>query len=259
MPISMKSLSKNNPHRFWELDAVRGLAIVGMVIYHLLFDLVYFSRWLDWEVTSGGWRVAARLISSTFLILVGISLWLSYQRLVSLKVSNSDQLKHFLKRSFFILGWAALITVVTALLLPGETIIFGILHLIGVSIMISFPFLKFKKSLWPVILVVIALGWWLRQQTWPFPYLVTLGFTYSGFRSLDYFPLFPWLGLVLTGIELGKTGYMDGRRQFLLPRWEKVGIIKKLAWLGQYSLASYLIHQPVLLASLWLIQRFIRG
>ena len=37
------------PKRIWELDAFRGLCVLGMVIVHLVFDVVYLYRLVDWE------------------------------------------------------------------------------------------------------------------------------------------------------------------------------------------------------------------
>ena len=34
--------------RIWELDAFRGLCVLGMVIVHLSFDVVYLYRLVDW-------------------------------------------------------------------------------------------------------------------------------------------------------------------------------------------------------------------
>ena len=35
--------------RIWELDALRGICILGMVVVHFIYDLVELYRIVDWE------------------------------------------------------------------------------------------------------------------------------------------------------------------------------------------------------------------
>ena len=35
--------------RVWELDAFRGLCVLGMVIVHVVFDLIELYALVDWE------------------------------------------------------------------------------------------------------------------------------------------------------------------------------------------------------------------
>ena len=65
--------------RLWEVDFLRGLAIVSMVIFHLAYDLDYF-RIYEIDLSHGFWFYLARFTASLFLLLVGISLTLSYSR-----------------------------------------------------------------------------------------------------------------------------------------------------------------------------------
>jgi uncharacterized membrane protein len=55
------------------LDALRGIAIVEMVVYHFCFDLRYFrlTRW-DFE-HDPLWLTARAAILSSFLLIAGIS------------------------------------------------------------------------------------------------------------------------------------------------------------------------------------------
>ena len=65
--------------RHWELDALRGLAIVLMVSYHLVFDLAFYGYY-GAPVTQGFWRLYGRTSATLFLLLVGISLTIGYNR-----------------------------------------------------------------------------------------------------------------------------------------------------------------------------------
>lgn len=67
--------------RLWEVDLIRGMAVVSMVIFHLAFDLNYLGI-LRIDLDSALWFYLARLTASLFLLLVGISLTLSHSRAV---------------------------------------------------------------------------------------------------------------------------------------------------------------------------------
>jgi len=74
--------------------------------------------------------------------------------------------------------------------------------------------------------------------------------------TIDYFPLLPWLGVCLLGIALGDIMYKDNKRRFPLPDLSKYRPSKLFSWLGQHSLAIYLLHQPVIAGVLFLFLIF---
>ena len=60
------------------MDIVRGVAIIGVVFYHAIFDL-RLVEFIQLDVTvHPGWVVFARILSGSFLVLTGISLVLSH-------------------------------------------------------------------------------------------------------------------------------------------------------------------------------------
>ena len=130
--------------RFWEVDLLRGCAIVLMVLYHLVFDLNYFAVY-DIDVSSGFWLAAARAAASLFLLLVGLSLTLSHSR-ARLLGQEDGFFFHLLKRSAWILGLALGVSVVTYLFIGKGFIVFGVLHLIGLSLLLAYPFLRLQKA-----------------------------------------------------------------------------------------------------------------
>jgi len=69
--------------RFWEVDLLRGIAVLLMVLYHFAFDLNYFGL-VGIDVNSGHISLLAHLIVALFLLLVGLSLTLSYSRALRL-------------------------------------------------------------------------------------------------------------------------------------------------------------------------------
>ena len=120
-------------HRYPELDLLRTGAILGMIIYHAAYDLTAFYGW-NIDITHGEWKVFERVIAITFLLLVGISFAISYSRTKPEQVWTK-----FLKRGLIVFGCGLLVSLVTYFLDPPTYVRFGILHLIGLSL-ILLPF-----------------------------------------------------------------------------------------------------------------------
>jgi uncharacterized membrane protein len=143
----------------------------------------------------------------------------------------------------FLLG--LLVTLCTWLFLKEGFIVFGILHLIGISIMISPLFFRFKT--WDIAMgfLCIVIGFMIAPLTGPI-WLLPLGIHPATFFSVDYEPIFPWFGIVLIGMGLGEFLYPEGVRSFTLPQIPEM-VVRPLAFLGRHSLIIYLVHQPVII------------
>jgi uncharacterized membrane protein len=245
-----KRRNETSPTRFWEMDLLRGCAILLMVLYHLLFDLNYFAVY-DIRVTSGFPLAMARTAASLFLLLVGLSLTLSYFR-SRLMGHEKDFFSHLLKRSVWILSLAMAVTWVTYLAIGRGFIVFGVLHLIGLSLLLAYPFLNLQKANFVFGVALILLGKYLEGISVGFPWLLWMGLAPANFYSVDYFPVFPWFGVILLGMGLGSLLYPGYRRSFFLPDLSASSIVGTLAYLGQNSLPIYLVHQPMIIALLCL-------
>jgi len=230
--------------RFWEIDILRGIAVILMVIFNYSFALSYLKIY----TFNGGWLywfLFPRLVATMFICIAGLSLTLLYNQTKSYKRIFSRGLK------IFCLG--ILITVITFLTFPQAFIVFGILHLIGLSIILGSPFLKFRKLNLFLGLSIIALGIYLQSFRFDFSWLLWLGFIPNNFYTFDYFPILPWFGVTLLGIFFGNFFYNYGKRQFKIRERSDSIIVKKLSFLGRHSLIIYLIHQPILILILLLL------
>ncbi|HIG96767.1 MAG TPA: DUF1624 domain-containing protein [Candidatus Aenigmarchaeota archaeon] len=231
--------------RFWEIDAGRGLAVILMVLFNYSFALDYFHIY---RITEGWffWWLFPRLVAGTFILLAGLSITLSYSR-------NKKPSKH-IRRGLKIFGFGIIITIVTWLGLPSGTILFGILHLIGLSIILGLLFIKLKPQHLAIIgLIIMAFGFYLNQFFFGFSWLLWLGLVPSGFYTLDYFPLLPWFGIFLIGMALGKNKYGNGKSKIKTqPRGSRFFCI-----LGRHSLLIYLTHQLVLVVVLYALGLFL--
>jgi uncharacterized membrane protein len=223
-----------------------------MVIFHFIWDLAYFGLYQA-NVLAGPWQLFARNIAATFIFVMGVSLTLSYHRVVQ-KTGHTSHFAKFLRRGAQIFGLGMLVTVATYFFIGRGFVIFGILHVIGLSIIAAYPFLG--RSQWLSLvagLVSIGVGLYLGSLVVSYPWLIPLGVKQSGRYMVDYYPFFSWFGVALLGIFAGKALYPAGVRRFNLPDWSDVAIVKGFRFLGRHSLLIYVTHQPVLIGMLILL------
>jgi uncharacterized membrane protein len=229
--------------RFREIDATRGIAILMMVLFHTVFDLNFFMI-LPVTISTGFWRWFAMATASLFLLVVGISLVVSHARSAA-TLSGFALTKKFLFRGTGIFALGLLVTLATWLYLHEGFILFGILHLIGFSVMLSVLFFRFGKYNILLGLLFIAGGFFIGALQGPV-WLLPLGIYPASFTSVDYTPLIPWFGAVLVGLGVGEFLYSGGVRQFTVPHLPD-RIVQPLSFLGRHSLVIYLVHQPIII------------
>ncbi len=237
---------KGSASRYREIDALRGVAIVMMVIYHTAYDLTLFGYYQT-NVFIGPWRVFARITASLFILLMGGSLAISYAR-ASNEKGGWSLYKTYLVRGLKLVSWGMVITLVTWAYMGRVVIIFGILHLLGTAIILAYPFLSLRWANLVIGAAIIALGIYLNQLPVTHPWLLLLGLRPSTLFQLDYFPLLPWFGVVLLGMFISQQLYPGGTRRLELLDLNGGSGLKVLTWLGHRSLIVYLIHQPLLFA-----------
>jgi len=128
---------------------------------------------------------------------------------------------------------------------------FGILHLIGVSVILAYPLLKYRLANLFLGLCFIAAGVYMRAQevSSESAWLLPLGVVPENLFMPDYRPVLPWFGVVLLGLFAGNVLYGDGKRPADVPR-RAPQIARPLVPLGRNSLFIYLIHQPILVGLL---------
>ncbi len=235
--------------RYWEIDTARGVAVITMILFHAAFDLNYFGV-VPVIVSTGFWRMLAYATASTFIFLVGLSLTISYAR-ASRRLDHPALCRKYLKRGITIFGYGLVITAATYLFLPSGYIVFGILHFIGIAIIIAPLFMRFEELNLLFGVAALFAGYVTNAVAGPWP-LLWLGIHPVSFTSLDYVPLLPWFGLVLFGMYFGKKFYPDGSRGFVMKTAEP-DAARPLSFLGRHSLFIYFIHQPIILAAIFLL------
>lgn len=243
----------NTKRRVGLLDELRGIFILLMVIYHGLYDLVAFFN-VDIPIFySLGMQITQGIIAGGFIFIAGISG----------RFSRSNR-----KRGLICFGLGMVMTIATWFVVPDAPILFGILHLLG-TCMVLFSFMEKPLSKIPaqvgfvlaIVLFVffftlpqgkIGLGSLLPisvpQAFYQTKWLFWLGLPSPLFSSVDYFPLLPWAMLFFAG---SYTGIPLAQNRG--PAWVYSSHIPFLATVGKHTLWIYVLHQPIIMAVLWLI------
>lgn len=227
------------------LDEIRGFAILCMVVYHTMYQLK-FSFGVDVPIFFEGWFDIIRdIFAGTFIFISG----------AMCRFSGNN-----LKRGVQCFFLGMVITFVTPFF-SDVMIEFGILHFLGISMMIyglfggaferlpAFVGIILSAMLavltWNVLLGYVGIPGVLEitipQKAYDVGVLFPFGLCATGFESGDYFPLLPW-GFVF----LGGSYFGEWAKNGSLPRFFYNSHIKWLAAVGRYTIWIYMLHVPVI-------------
>ena len=233
--------------RFDTVDALRGVAVLWMTLYHFAYDLNHFGYWQQNFHTDPVWTWQRTAIVSLFLFCAGLG--------QAIAVHQGQSWPRFWRRWAQVAGCALLVSIGSYVMFPRSFIYFGVLHGLAVMLLIVRLTAGWGAWLWLLGAAAIAskfvaeavldvsgmasvfnavplniLGWITRK---PF--------------TEDYVPLFPWLGVMWWGMAAGQwlLRTHPGLLAQPLPR-----IAAMPAWLGRWSLSWYMLHQPVLMGLL---------
>lgn len=254
-------MDKSN--RLYLLDAYRGFVVLNMVAYHFCYD--YFvliksnSNWIYMPEV----YIWEQFICISFIFLSGF-VW---------NFNSNGKLK----RGITVSLCGILITAVTAFMGPDIAIFYGVLFLIGASMLIMIVADKLLIKLPSVLVFIMSLLAFLitfsipqrhlgfhrikliRLPDWLYKHhiLVPFGFLKEGFVSADYFPILPWFFLFVSGYALHRIckdlGLFDKPSFLKLMKFR----IPALTNIGQHSLLIYLLHQPICMGILMLFSMLI--
>ncbi len=226
--------------RVYILDALRGMAVIGMLVHHS-YVLLNLTKGIEISFFSSVlFEVLQTLFVSVFLLVSGICTNYSH---------------NIVRRGVVIFGAAVAITVVTAIVMPslqihGLEIYFGVLHMFGASMLLYACLRPLLKRLNTTLLCIISVVLYIVWSVWMYfvPYIngvnnlfMVFGFPATDFFSADYYPLFPYFFMFIAGTAIGRW-ISVGR----FPSWFYAIRIPAFEFIGRHSLLIYLLHQPII-------------
>lgn len=238
--------------RYNLIDALRGFALVNMIVFHFCYD-IFMIYGLNTKWASAPLVIAwERFICISFILISGVCLHFS---------------NHPYRRGIIINLCGFLITAVTFFAMPEQAVWFGVLNLIGTSMLITAAlrglFDKINPFLGPALsLLCFAVFYGVPERYigffnlklfdlpdffYQFKYVAFIGFPDSGFRSSDYFPVITWIFVYILGYFLWRIIKQFGKEKIFRQR------VYFLDFLGRHSLLIYLLHQPLLMGICFLI------
>lgn len=232
--------------RYEMVDALRGAAIIMMFTFHFSFDLNYFGFIQTDFYHNPFWLNYRILIVSTFLSVMGMSLYLAHHKAL--------QTHKYLRRLAFLIGCAALVSLGSYLAFPQSMIFFGILHFIAVASILGLPFVRLYWSNLFFGIAVILIGSQLHLAFFDQAPLQWIGMMTHKPITEDYVPVFPWFGVVLLGIFFARWAGTN-RRFSAFSQWHsRLALMQWIRFAGRHSLLIYMVHQPIFIGSLYLVR-----
>jgi len=258
---------KEGPNRIAAIDEIRGIAILGMLVFH---GIVYYEMIFRVHLEF------VRIPLVEFVVIAGGGLFIFISG-VSCSFSKSN-----IRRGLICLGFGLIISAITFAMWKGfdqqnTFIFFGILHLLGVS-MIVFGLTEkaVKKSakkrtpliglvvfggLFAISYLMVYRGLWEQavfslepvQTLYHWNLLYVAGYpNWSAFPPIDFYPILPWILLFFAG---GYAGIWIVNNR--LPSWITRVHLRPLVYCGQHTMVIYLIHPIILYPAILLIKMLV--
>lgn len=286
--VKKDNFRANKKARAWELDALRGLAILAVVWDHIMYDFafMFYYEWRYMEGAEGLLKISEFARTYEFGMLRNI-FWPVF---VFIFFFVSGTCTEFSRNNFLrglkLAVVAVLVSVITWVIeeyfaMSGTFILFGVLHCLAVCIL-AFALIEIITKLiagrskhyrfikaGTYFLIAVALlvvnytcnvtlydanaSGAVVESTGKF----TGMFVYTNdWWTADYFPLLPFFGFFMLGASLSPIAYPN--KKSLLPKldgkWNKIFTIP-----GRYSLYIYLALQVLAVALLFVITWIVTG
>lgn len=232
--------------RYAALDLIRSVAIINMIIYHAIWDLVYiFGVECRWYSSSVGY-IWQQGICWSFILLSGFCASMGRKKF---------------KRGVVVFLCGVIVSLTTLITIPENRILFGILTLIGSCMLITSALHDTLKKINPTAGLIVCFAVFILTKNigdgfisigsfkiceLPESLYINLfsayfGFPPSNFYSTDYFPVIPWTFLFFTGYFLNKLFIERGLMKYL-----DIKPVRILQIISRYSLLIYMLHQPII-------------
>ena len=254
-PLSDKAPKKD---RAFELDALRGVAIIMMMFMHFSYDIRYEFGFDTFEYLRSAWfwTFVHPIIIVLFVGLSGICCTFS-----------RNNVKRGLKLLAVALAFTGVTSFVTYKMGIDCLILFNVLHMLAVSTLfyalVAFIEKKTKINTNQMTFILMLFGVWItmtNNNLDMYAYesenmlLYPLGIIVKDAPDVaDYMPLIPWMGVFLICAAGGRILYKEKKTLFAGAGKTIRSITRPLEFMGRHSLIIYLVHQPIIYGILFLI------
>lgn len=232
--------------RYKKLDVIRGITIISMILYHGIWDITSLFQYdIPWYNGIIG-HIWQQSICWTFILLSGYCWSLG---------------KHHIKNGIIVSIAGTIVTIVTLVVMPEERVIFGVLTMLGCSMLLLTLFEGILDRIPPAIGTMVSIFLLaifkninegslgiekftimnLPDFLYKKIYTTFLGFPEKDFYSTDYFSMIPWFFLYVTGFYIYKL--LKNKKELLVGK-EKGWRVT--SWIGKHSLLIYMLHQPLI-------------
>ena len=227
--------------RFDRLDALRGVAMVWMAVFHLSFDLNFYGLLQPRQnfYHDPFWTQQRTAIVSLFLLCAGLGQAIALQA--------GQGWPRFWRRWAQVAGCAVLVSLGSAWMFPKSWISFGVLHGMAVMLVLARLAAPLRGGLWLLGAAALVLPWLVKHPFFDTPWTNWMGLVTRKPVTEDYVPVLPWLGVMLWGLAAGQ--WLLAHRRGLLAGAVPVAL-RPLALLGRWPLSFYMLHQPVFIGAI---------
>ena len=232
--------------RYEEIDILKGIAVICMVIFHFFyFPNKYGFKEIEYDTPL--LKTIAKIAQFTFIGAVGINLTLSKEK--SKKENKNDYIKKNIKRVLKLLLLALMMSLFTYFIFGEEFVKFGILHFIAFASLCLFYIVDDLKIIYTLLVVSILIYYLIIKTPTLFAVVpeklaFVSGFYNFRFNSVDHFPIFPWIIVVLIGVLIGHA--IKNKKPQLPDNIKKNMAVSSLGSIGEKSLEVYSIHWIIL-------------
>ena len=253
------------------IDFLRTVALVNMVAFHACYDhFVVYGANSNWDLLPAT-HVWQQFIVLSFIFVSGMSFQLLSKSSLEQQNKQANWLRP-VRQGIKLLLLGEIITLAILYFLPSEEIHYGVLTFMGLAVLLTSTL---ENHTWQILnklpstigIVLCTLLFILTYQTqyglasfftwkiakWPewiyAQNYALLGFPSKEFFSTDYVPLLPHIFMYWLGFYT--YSFMQAKAPELLAscNWERFNRF------GRHTLAIYLVHQPLLLGLLFLLER----
>lgn len=153
------------------------------------------------------------------------------------------------------MGAAIIVTLATEVAVPGRTPWMGMLQSLALMSILALPFRRLGALNVPLGFAAILAGATVSTPYFDQVPLQAIGLMTYYPATEDYVPILPWFGILLVGLFWGQVLSRSDALPEQARGQPRSRAFRFLSWVGRHSLLIYLLHQPLLFGTLFIIKK----